>query len=241
MLIHTSFNKMCRMKYFLICIFSFLFYCCHKKDSYQFPHYSLDKKAKEWLTNMNLNDSLVFIGPNQNKRIYKIANIENTTNYVAEDRGWLFSNGRIYFSYELLKIFFIRTDSTPPPGFLSSHFNISIAMFLPQNTDYTQVPLLATPRAKVSGTFEGYNLLPESPYNNPYLNFPDIYGDISLFNYSNSLRSYNEVIKLFSGNNATFTNLTTNVSFTVNEIWFDKKFGFVFFKDIYGNTWHRIN
>lgn len=229
------------MKYLLTFIICFLFYCCNKKEPYQFPHYSFDAKAKEWFTKINLNDSMVFVGPNQSKRVYKITNIEKATHHVFEDRGWLFSAGRTYFSYEYLIIFFIRTDSILPPGSQAKNFIINISMSLPQNVDYTQVPLTATPLAKISGTFEGYNLLPESPYYNTYLNFPDIYQTLSLFSYSNSLRTYNEVIKLFSGNNSVFVNLVTNISHTVNEIWFDKKFGFVLFKDIHGNTWSRVN
>lgn len=229
------------MKYFLTSIICFLFFCCNKKEPYQFPHYSFDEKAKEWLTKINLNDSLVFTGPNQSKRIYKVNNIERTTHSRVQDRGWLFSPGRTYFSYESLRIFFIRTDSIISPGWSASDFNISISMYLPDNVDYTQIPLIATPVAVIGGTFDGYNLLPESPYQSTYLNFPNIYEPYILFSYSNSLRSYNEVIKMFSGNNSVFVNLTTNVTYTVNEVWFDKKFGFVFFKDIYGNTWSRIN
>jgi hypothetical protein len=229
------------MKYLLTSIICVLFYCCNKKEPYQFPHYSFDEKAKEWFTKINLNDSIVFVGPNQSKRVYKIVNTEKTTHHVFEDRGWLFSPGRTYFSYESLKISFSRTDSVLLPGSLTSNFYITISMSLPQNVDYTQVPLTAIPQAKIGGTFEGYNLLPETAYHNTYLNFPDIYQTLSLFSYSNSLRTYDEVIKLFSGNNSVFVNLITNISHTVNEVWFDKKFGFVFFKDIYGNTWSRTN
>jgi len=30
-------------------------------------------------------------------------------------------------------------------------------------------------------------------------------------------------------------------NYTVNEVWCDKKFGFVYFKDIYGQEWSRQN
>jgi hypothetical protein len=114
-------------------------------------------------------------------------------------------------------------------------------MQLPLDVDKSNIPKDVKAKAFVfGGAFIDYNAIPPQVGSTPYIIFPDFYAPQALISYSNSVRTYTNVIVIKSGNNSVYTEYNGNI-YTVNEVWFDKLYGFVFFKDIYGTTWSRIN
>lgn len=222
-------------------IFTLLFFHSCKRDTTpKYPHFAFDKVAQEWFTEIKLNDSIVFEGSNQTKRVYKVVDLKKTVTDISTFGNWIFNSpGRTCFTTESINIVFQRMDSIPINNIAIS-FRVGIVMWVPDGIDYTQQPLNVTPVAKISGTFEGYNRIPNSQTSS-YIQFPYLYDPIQLFSFNNVTHSYNQVLKLFSDNNSTYINPISHEVNTINEVWFDKKFGFVFFKDIYGNSWSRIN
>jgi hypothetical protein len=228
------------MKYLIFFSISCIFFSCIKQNDIKYPHFSFDKTAKEWFTEIRLNDSVVFLGSNQTQRVYKVVDIKNTVIDISSFGNWIFNlPGRTYFTTENLSIVFQRMDSIPIIDRAIS-FSVGIVMWVPDGVDYTQQPLNVIPVAKVSGSFEGYNRIPISQTSS-YIQFPNLYDPHQLYSFNNSIRSYNQVLKLFSDNNSTYINPITQEVNTINEVWFDKKFGFVYFKDIYGNSWSKLN
>jgi hypothetical protein len=114
-------------------------------------------------------------------------------------------------------------------------------MQLGKDIDKEKVPKDAQSKATVHGNaFIDYNAIPPQGSFSPYIVFPEFYTPHTLTTYSNTIRTYTDVIVIKSANNNVFVDYFGTI-YTVNEVWFDKKFGFVFFKDVFGNTWSRTN
>ena len=211
---------------------------CTKEQENKTPYYSFDNKAKEWLSKININDTLNFVGTNGTIRSYKVFAVDKTRQQVR-DCGWTTGNCTIYFDFDQLEIWYKRIDSIPAQPNNAITFSIKLYMWVPDNVDYKQKPLNVVPVARMSGHFEGYNRLPIPPATSSYLKFPDLYSMITTATYTNSVRTYTEVISLKSENSTAYS--YSNYISTINEVGFDKKYGFVYFKDIFGNIWNRTN
>lgn len=116
-------------------------------------------------------------------------------------------------------------------------------MQLPLDVDKKNIPKDVQAKAHVFGGFVDFNAFP-SPgpvWTSPYITYPDFYQPLSLTTYSNAVRTYTEVVIIKSGNNSVYVDPLYGTQYTVNEVWFDKKYGVVFFKDVFGNSWSRTN
>jgi hypothetical protein len=215
-----------------------LLFSCKRDIEPNYPHFSFNNTAREWFTQIQENDSLVFIGTNHNRRVYKVQQIVKEKITISTNSNF-YSGGRICYTADRMTLYYQRMDSIPINDQPIS-FHIVIGMGVPDGIDYTRIPLNVTPIVRVAGKFESYNRIPELP-GSPYLLFPDVNGDLVFHSYVNATRQYNEVLKLYSNNDLVYIDPYLNRSYTVNEVWVDKKYGFVFFKDIYGTTWSRVN
>ncbi len=114
-------------------------------------------------------------------------------------------------------------------------------MFPPDSLDYKNLPSNVIAKAKIFGDFDDYNgqLLPNG--DRILLKFPDVYQPVAFSTFVGATKTYNEVIRFISNNSNTYYHTGWNRNYNVNEVWYDRKFGFVYFKDIYGQAWVRQN
>ena len=231
------------MNRILIIIFLLTLLSCKKEITDSEPYFSFDNIGLSLLSEVKINDTLKFVGSNNTLQNYRVYKIEKTKETV-QDCSWNTGACKIYYYIDKVQFYFIRIDSVPTPPNAPSTYSLILQMQLPNNIDKNNIPKDVQARALIFGNaFINYNKIPvNSPtYISPYINYPDFYTTISFTTFTNSLKTYNDVIVLKSGNNSPYITPIYGSISTVNEVWFDKKFGFVFFKDIYGNTWSKTN
>ena len=222
--------------FFILTIFS-----CKKENVNKEPYLSLDAIGLSILSEIKVNDTLKFRGTNNAHQQFKVFKIEKSVQTV-QDCNWNTNACKTYYSFDQVRYFFIKIDSIAPSPFL---YTMTLTMQLPSNIDEKNIPNDVKGKACIFGNaFINYNAIPPSnspSYTSPYINYPDFYSTVSFTTFANSVKTYNEVVVIQSGNNLPYTNpVYGNVS-TINEVWFDKKYGFVLFKDINGIVWNKIN
>ena len=216
---------------------------CSKETINKEPYFQFDNIGLELLSELKLNDTLKFIGTNNTRQEYKIYKIEKIKE-VDQDCSWNTGACKIYYYYDKVHYYFIRTDSvaTPPNGPLT--YSLISQMELPYNIDKKNIPVGTKAKASLFGNaFIGYNAIPANSqsWTAPYITYPDFYISQTTVSYVNSVKTFNNVLIINSGNNSPYTDPLYGYISTVNEVWFDKKYGFVFFKDVFGNSWRRTN
>ena len=114
-------------------------------------------------------------------------------------------------------------------------------MFPPDSLDYKNMPPNTVAKARIFGDFDDYNgdLIPNG--DRILLKFPDVYKPIAFSTFTSAIKTYNEVIKFNSNNPNTYYDYGWKRNYNINEVWYDKQFGFVYFKDIFGQAWVRQN
>jgi hypothetical protein len=218
-------------------------FSCSKETINNEPYFQFDNIGLELLSELKLNDTLKFIGTNSTRQEYKIYKIEKAKE-VNQDCSWNTGNCKIYYYFDKIQFYFVRTDSVALPPNSPLTYTLNLQMQIPLNVDKKNIPKDTKAKALISGnSFINFNAIPlNSPtYTSPYISYPDFYTTISMTTFTNSIRTYNDVIVLNSGNNSPYINPINSHVSTINEVWFDKKYGFVFFKDVFGNSWRRIN
>jgi len=203
-----------------------IFFSCKKQDVNSPPYFPFDNTAREWFSDLKINDTLKFISNLGNVRIYEVNAIESSK-VVISDCGPVVGGCTVYFRYDEKMISFNRIDS------FSSPTDIKISMYLPDSLDYRNLPKGVIAKARIFGEFDDYN--------GQILPFPDIYENVSFSTFANTTKTYNEVIKFKSNNPNPFYHSGANRNYYINEVWYDRKFGFVYFKDIYGEEWTKQN
>jgi hypothetical protein len=114
-------------------------------------------------------------------------------------------------------------------------------MFPPDALDYKNLPPNVIPKIKIFGDFDDYNGELLSNGDRILLKFPDVYGNVPFLSFTGVTKTYNEVIKFNSNNPNPYYHTGWNRNYNINEVWYDRKFGFVYFKDIDGQAWVRQN
>ncbi len=227
----------------LIIAFLLTLLSCSKETVNNEPYFSFDNIGLTLLSEMKVNDTLKFVGTNNTRQEYRIYKIEKTKETV-QDCNWNTGACRIYYYFDKIQFYFIRTDSISIPPNSPLTYTLNLQMQIPITVDKQNIPKDTKAKASIFGnSFINFNAIPlNSPtYTSPYISYPDFYTTIPMTTFTNSIRTYNEVIILNSGNNSPYINPTNSYISTINEVWFDKKYGFVFFKDVFGNSWRRIN
>lgn len=214
------------MKRTLIILMCLIIFSCKKEDVNNPPYFPFDNTAREWFSDLKVHDTLKFLSNLGNVRIYEVNAIE-TTKVVRSDCAPVIGGCSVYYRYDEKFISFNRIDS------FSSPTDIKISMYPPDTLDYRNLPKNVVAKAKIVGQFDDYN--------GQILSFPDIYQNVSFTTFTTATKTYNEVIKFNSNNPNTYYHTGWNRNYNINEVWYDRKFGFVYFKDIYGQKWIRQN
>lgn len=231
------------MNRILILLFLLTLISCKKEKIDSEPYFKLDNIGLSLLSGIKINDTLNFVGSNNTRQTYMVYKIEKSKETV-QDCSFTTGYCKIYYHFEKVKFGFTRIDSVPLPPSAPLTYSLTVQMQLPVNFDNNNIPKDVQPEAFILGNaFINYNAIPlNSPsYTSPYIIYPDFYSTISTKTYTNSSKAYNEVIVIKSGNNLPYVNPVYGFVSTANEVWFDKKYGFVFFKDVFGNTWSKTN
>lgn len=216
------------MKHLIIILALLTLYSCKKEDLNTTPYFSFDDAAKLWFSELQINDTLKFRSNLGNVRIYRVTQIENFKQVIS-DCYTIAGIGScpVYFRYDERIIYFNRIDS------FSSPTKIRFYMWPSDSLDYKNLPKNVIPKVKIVGNFDDYN--------GQLLKFPDVYQPVSFSNFTGVTRTYNEVVKFNSNNPNTYYHTGWNRNYNINEVWYDRKYGFVYFKDIFGQSWVRQN
>jgi hypothetical protein len=215
------------MKRALIILMCFIIFSCKKEDVNTPPYFAFDNTARDWFSDLKVHDTLKFLSNSGNVRIYEVNAIESSKVVISGNCGTFIGGCTVYYRYDEKLISFNRIDS------FSSPTDIKISMYLPDSLDYRNLPKSVIAKAKIFGEFDDYN--------GQILPFPDIYQNVSFSTFTNSTKTYNEVIKFNSNNPNPFYHTGASRNYYINEVWYDRKFGFIYFKDIYGQEWKRQN
>jgi hypothetical protein len=223
------------MKPTLIILLCLIFISCKKEEVNEPPYFTFDNAAREWFSDLKVHDTLKFLSNFGNIRIYEVNAIDTSIVVISGDCGTIFGGCNVYYRYDQNLISFNRIDSFSTPT------DIKIAMYLPDSLDYKNLPKGVVAKARIFGGFDDYNgqLLPNG--DRILLKFPNIYQNVSFSTFTNAIKTYNEVIKFKSDNPNSYYLDGWNRSYNINEVWYDRKYGFVYFKDIYGQEWTRQN
>ena len=215
---------------------------CRKNIEQKEPYFKFDSVGEQLLSGIKLNDTIKFAGSNGSNRQYKVIRIEPLKQTV-EDCSWNFGTCVTYYYFDFLKIYFIRTDTIPPPPNSPLTASLTKQMQLPLNIDKKNIPKDVQAKAHVFGLLVDFNAIPAPGpvWTSPYITYPDFYQPVTFTTYSNAVRTFSEVVIIKSGNNSVYIVPLYGSQYTVNEVWFDKKYGVVFFKDVFGNSWSRTN
>jgi len=206
---------------------------CRKQDIIIASNFHFDATAKEWFTEVKVNDTLNFKSNLGKARIYKVIDINNTP-WQVSNCNWLTNICEVYYSLDEKVITYKRLDS------LSGPTKIQMYM-LPDSVIYKYLSANTVTKVKLYAEFDDYNGKQLSGQNDLGLKFPDAYQPISFVTFTGGTKTYNQVVKFLSNNTKAYYHSGRNSNYTVNEVWCDKKFGFVYFKDIYGQEWSRQN
>lgn len=229
------------MKHLLVIIVLFCLASCKKDAVDSVPYFTFDELGKSLLSEVHLNDTIKFAGSNGRQRKYKVSLIERKKE-VVQDCSWNTGSCRVYYYYDHMIYDFSRVDSIGPiPGY--PVYLLNVQMQLPRGIVNQQIPKNVQATAVLyGGSFIDFNSSPlQGPGPYGWINFPDFYQPLSAVTFSNSVRSYINVVVIKSGKNAVVTDPNNGAIYTVNEVWFDKIYGIVFFKDVLGNSWSRTN
>lgn len=220
------------MKPTLIILLCLIFISCKKEEVNEPPYFTFDNTAREWFSDLKVHDTLKFLSNFGNVRIYEVNAIE-LSKVTVSDCAPIIGGCTVYYRYDQKFISFNRIDS------FSSPTDIKIAMYPPGSLDYKNLPKGVVAKARIFGDFDDYNgqLLPNG--DRILLKFPDIYQDVSFSTFTDVGRTYNEVTKFKSNNPNSYYHDGWNRNYNINEVWYDRKYGFVYFKDIYGQEWTR--
>ncbi len=218
-------------------------FSCSKETVNNEPYFKFDNVGELLLSSVKVNDTIKFAGSNGSHREYRVFKVDKTKETVQEC-SWNFGTCVTYYYYDLFRIYYIRTDSTPSPPNSPLTYTLSKQMQLPLGVDKKNLPKDAQTKAIVyGGAFIDFNAIPAPGpvLTYPYITYPDFYQPFTLTSYSNALTTYTDVVIIKSGNNSVYVDPFSGTKYTINEVWFDKKHGFVFFKDVFGNSWSRTN
>jgi len=232
------------MRYLINILFFQTLISCHK-DTEQPPYFSFDLVGKEILSGLKLNDTIHYQGSNGTILSFRIFKIDHLKESVR-DCNWNTGYCKTFYSYDVSSIYLVRTDTIPP--FPNSPLTTTFTkqMVLPKEIDRRNIPpnnTVAHATLRGGGGIADFNAKPSitDEWTSPYIPYPNYYEPIQFVTFTNAVRTFNKVSIIHSGNNAVFIDPIYSYRYTVNEVWFDKEFGIVFFKDVFGNSWSRIN
>jgi len=222
------------MKHSIIIVTLLTLYACTKQNLNTRPYFSFDNTAKQWFSDLQVNDTIRFLSNLGNSRTYRVSSIETTKQHI-QDCNWTTGNCTIYFDYDERVIYFDRVDS------FSSPTKITIYMSPPDGVDYKNLPPNTTAKVRIMGDFDDYNGQPLPDGDRILLTFPDVNLPVSFSTFVGATNTYNEVLKFNSNNPDTYYHSGWDRNYNINEVWYDRKYGFVYFKDIFGQSWVRQN
>lgn len=206
--------------------------------------FSLDAKTKTWLIPVKLNDTWEFSSDKGNTRVYTV---QYKTNYNLPDvKGMPEGASESFYRSEYEQVSLRRTDAGSSPHYpepiellffaAPAHpidsFNViePIRQGYPGRA-YMKVVFFDYNGGVNSNILPGYNMekLPAfSTFNSPK-------------------RNYTSVLKCASGyDKEVVLPVSSGTSIVqqkraVNEVWYDKQFGIVYFSDVHGEKWTRTN
>lgn len=195
------------------------------------PYYSFDSNSKNLLTEIKLNETVKFIGSDGSKKEFTILRREEKKQ-VEADCGSLFGYSCTnYYYYDEIYIAYQHLDGLPISG------NLRMATRLDNSISKRNIPKGTIAKTKLQGEFYGFNC----EYDFPYLKFPALDSLPKFEIFSNSVRTFNNVIVFKSGRNEPIIDRWSKYERNISEVGFDMKYGVVYFKDLKGTIWKRIN
>jgi hypothetical protein len=223
------------MKRSLVLFLFIGFFSCSDVSLFEnVPYYSFDKEAKLWLSKIIPNDTLRFLGSDGKivnfYILRKEINKEVNTNCGTTLLGYHCAN---YYYYDEIYLVYKRLD-----GKFSDHTeHLRMTMRLDSNVNKKNIPRGTIAKASLQGEFYGFN----SKYDFPTMIFPDLYSIKKFETFTNQKRTYKNVITINSGSKEPIINRWFPYQRNISEVKFDLEYGFVYFKNLDGLEWKRIN
>ena len=229
------------IRFYLIIILLILVSCRKDNEPIE-PYFKFDSVGEQLLSGIKLNDTLKFAGSNGSYRAFKVFKVE-IVKQADQDCSWNFGTCVTYYHYDYLKLYFIRIDTIPPFPDRPLTASLTKQVQLPVDVDKKNIPKGIQTKTYLFGELVDFNSIPTPGpvWTFPSITYPDFYQPITFTSYSNAVRTYPEVVVIKSNNNSVYIDPHFGSRYTVNEVWFDKKFGIVFFKDVFGNSWKKLN
>lgn len=211
---------------------------CKKEYIDRVPYFTFDSVAKEWFTELKINDTIKFRSNLDHVRIYRVSGIDLSKKDVS-DCSWNTGSCDIHFYYSERVVNFERIDSS-----LVGLTFMKIYMWPPDSSDYRKLPENVIPQAKVYAEFDDYNgvIVSNGYYENVWrtLNFENIYTPTNFSIFEGITKRYEEVIK-FNSSNPNSYHPAWGGNYNINVVYWDRQYGFIYFKDVFGEEWIREN
>ncbi|NML20734.1 hypothetical protein HHL16_07605 [Pseudoflavitalea sp. G-6-1-2] len=206
--------------------------------------FSLDAKTKTWLLPVKLNDTWTFSSDKGNTRVYTV---QHKTNYNTPDvQSMPEGAAKSFYRSEYETILLERTDAGRSSAYTEA---IEMLFFAAPAHPMDSFNVIEPIRKGYPG--RGYMKVTFFDYNGgvnsnilPAYNMEKLPA-FSTFN--SGTRNYTSVLKCASGYDKEVV-LPVSSGGTiiqqkraVNEVWYDKQFGIVYFADVHGEKWTRSN
>lgn len=114
-------------------------------------------------------------------------------------------------------------------------------MQLPTNVDEKNLPKDVQLKVLVSRGQVGFSNTLGSSCPAPYVTYPDFYNPVDFISLLNAVTTYSGVVIIKSGNSELYIDPSSGKKYAEDKIWFDKKYGAVFLKDVYRNSRSRMD
>jgi hypothetical protein len=227
------------MKYCIIVLMLFLIISCKEESTGLCPYLEFNKEAKTWFTQITAGQNIRFSNKKGQEKNYKVVDVTLEKKILESSNDWLFGKTQEYYYYDRKFILFQKVEVEGKETPQTNSFGISITMRPPSKIRKEKVGLFTSGKADVQGSFLGYNSWG--------LDFTIFKDKSKIEKFETNQRMYKEVVKFKSNSDKpTFREIIMpginfKLSNTINEVWVDKQYGFIYFKDISGEEWTRVN
>ncbi len=227
------------MKYIVIVLMLLFSVSCKDDSTGLCPYLEFNKEAETWFSQITAGQNIRFSNVKGQERNYKVVKITLEKKILEYEYNWLFGHKTEYYYYDRKFMLFQKVEIDGKETAESNMFGFSITMEPPTNVRKDDVGLFTSGQPNVEGSFLGYN--------GGNLDFTKFKDNNKIEKIVINQRQFNEVLKFKSNSELpTFRDIimpgiNLKLANTINEVWVDKQLGFIYFKDISGEEWSRVN
>jgi hypothetical protein len=226
------------MKYIFFTLTFILNFSCIDDSTGLCPYLEFNKEAKTWFTQISEGQNIKFTNKKGEEKNYKVIKITLKKELLESNNNWLFRGTTEYYYYDRKFITFQKVNLEGKETLQTNTFGLSITMGPPSKVPKSKVGLFTTGVPYVEGTILGYN--------SNWMDYSYFKDKSKIEKVDTNLKLYTEVVKFKSNSDiTTFRNiimpgLNLKLPNIINEVWIDKKYGFIYFKEIDGVEWTRV-